>query len=408
MRARSSSSTTSRRSPGSSATTSSTRASPSDRARDGTRRSTRARAERPDLVVLDLGLPELDGLDVTRDAAARLGRADHHAHRPRRRDRQLVGLELGADDYVTKPFSPRELVARVRAVLRRVDAARRRRSELIRAGDLDARRAADAGRRSPAGAVDLTPTEFQLLAALARQPGRVFTRVAAPRRGPRRRLRVVRAGDRRPRQEPPPQDRAGRRGTPRYILTVYGVGYRLGRAVTAARPAWRRRRGGPPGGRQGETQWPPPAGGREATGAACAGRFMRRIGCFFVLRGGLVLLVVGGRRCSAGVIGERDRRRRDRRSRSCIGLAGHCRILVDRSAGPSAAPAGPVGDLIEAAGRVEAGDFSDARSPEARSARGPPLARAFNAMSARLEETRAAAPIRSSPTSPTSCARRSP
>src|SRR6185503_12738015 len=133
-----------------------------------------ARSGRPDLIVLDLGLPKVDGLDVTRTLrresnvpiimlTARVDESD-----------KLVGLEIGADDYVTKPFSPRELVARVRAVFRRVDAAPDR-GELIRAGDVTLdrprMRAEVAGRR-----LDLTPAEFELLATLARQPGRVFTR----------------------------------------------------------------------------------------------------------------------------------------------------------------------------------------------------------------------------------------
>src|SRR5438046_8596209 len=100
-----------------------------------------ARTRRPDLVVLDLGLPHMDGLDVTRALrkqsnvpiimlTARVDESD-----------KLIGLELGADDYVTKPFSPKELVARVRAVFRRIDAAPER-GDVIRAGDvtLDKRR----------------------------------------------------------------------------------------------------------------------------------------------------------------------------------------------------------------------------------------------------------------------------
>jgi two-component system alkaline phosphatase synthesis response regulator PhoP len=134
-----------------------------------------ARTKRPDLIVLDLGLPHIDGLDVTRALrkqsnvpiimlTARVDESD-----------KLIGLELGADDYMTKPFSPKELVARVRAVLRRIDAAPER-GELIRAGDLTLdkhRMQASVGKRS----IELTSTEFELLATLASQPGRVFTRV---------------------------------------------------------------------------------------------------------------------------------------------------------------------------------------------------------------------------------------
>ncbi len=132
------------------------------------------RRERPDLIVLDLALPEIDGLDVARALrkesevpiimlTARADEAD-----------RLVGLELGADDYIVKPFSPKELVARVRAVLRRWDGARAG-TEVVRAGDLALdipRMHASLGGRT----LDLTPTEFRLLEVLARQPGRIFTR----------------------------------------------------------------------------------------------------------------------------------------------------------------------------------------------------------------------------------------
>jgi DNA-binding response OmpR family regulator len=192
-------------------------------ARDGHEALMRARTERPDLIVLDLGLPGIDGLDVTRALrrdtglpiimlTARAAEAD-----------TVVGLELGADDYVTKPFSPRELVARVRAVLRRREADAG--GVILRAADLSLdlgrMRVEAAGRR-----IDLTPSEFALLAAMARQPGRVFTRsqlldaihgvafesyeraIDAHVKNIRRKL------------EPDPRQ-------PRYLLTVYGVGYRL-------------------------------------------------------------------------------------------------------------------------------------------------------------------------------------
>jgi DNA-binding response OmpR family regulator len=135
----------------------------------------------------------------------------------------VVGLELGADDYVTKPFSPRALTARIRAVLRRHagDGA----AELIRAGDLvlDVPRLRATVADRP---VELTATEFQLLAALARQPGRVFTRsqlldaihgVAFDSYE-----RAIDAHVKNIRRKLEPDPRA-----PRYVLTVYGVGYRL-------------------------------------------------------------------------------------------------------------------------------------------------------------------------------------
>ena len=183
-----------------------------------------ARTKRPDLIVLDLGLPHMDGLDVTRTLrrqssvpiimlTARVDESD-----------KLIGLELGADDYVTKPFSPKELVARVRAVFRRIDAAPER-GDVIRAGEvtLDKRRMqASVGQQS----IDLTSTEFELLATLASQPGRVFTRaqlldairgvevesfdraIDAHVKNVRRKL------------EPDPRN-------PRYVLTVHGVGYKF-------------------------------------------------------------------------------------------------------------------------------------------------------------------------------------
>src|SRR5213595_485781 len=128
-------------------------------ARDGPEALMRARTDHPDLVVLDLGLPGLDGFEVTnrlrRDSSVpiiMLTARDDEADK-------LVGLELGADDYVTKPFSPKELVARVRAVLRRVEGMEAPR-DLVRAGDVELdvprMRVTVAGRR-----VDLTPTEFQ-------------------------------------------------------------------------------------------------------------------------------------------------------------------------------------------------------------------------------------------------------
>ena len=133
-----------------------------------------ARARRPDLIVLDLGLPLMDGLDVTRTLRKQSNvPIIMLTARVEERDK-VMGLELGADDYVTKPFSPKELVARVRAVFRRVDSAPEP-GEVIRAGavTLDKRRMQATAADKP---IDLTPTEFELLATLARQPGRVFTR----------------------------------------------------------------------------------------------------------------------------------------------------------------------------------------------------------------------------------------
>ena len=183
-----------------------------------------AHARRPDLVVLDLGLPGMDGLDV-----ARALRRDSNVPlimltaRDDEVDR-ILGLELGADDYVTKPFSPRELVARVRAVLRRADRAVDP-ADTIRVGDLTLdvprMRVEVAGRP-----VDLTATEFQLLTALARQPGRIFTRaqlldaVHGVAFESYERAIDTHIKNLRRKLEPEPRQ-------PRYVLTVYGVGYRL-------------------------------------------------------------------------------------------------------------------------------------------------------------------------------------
>lgn len=133
------------------------------------------RHERPHLVVLDLNLPGMDGLDVCRAMhqtsdvpiimlTARAEEAD-----------RLIGLELGADDYIIKPFSPRELVARVRAVLRRVEGRGQPQEQRLVAGPVEL----DGSRRQAwlnGQPLDLTATEFDLLAALMQQPGRVFTR----------------------------------------------------------------------------------------------------------------------------------------------------------------------------------------------------------------------------------------
>jgi two-component system, OmpR family, alkaline phosphatase synthesis response regulator PhoP len=183
-----------------------------------------ARSSKPDLIVLDLGLPQLDGLDVTRSIrkdsdvpiimlTARSEESD-----------KLIGLELGADDYLTKPFSPKELVARVRTVLRRTNRATSP-DEIIRVADLtlDVPRLRLTVGNQP---IELTTTEFQLLMTLARQPGRIFTRgqlldavhgiafesyeraIDAHIKNIRRKL------------EPNPRE-------PRYILTMYGMGYKF-------------------------------------------------------------------------------------------------------------------------------------------------------------------------------------
>ncbi len=177
-----------------------------------------------DLVLLDLNLPSMDGLDVARElrrtapvplvmVTARVDEAD-----------RLIGLELGADDYIPKPFSPREVVARVRAVLRRA------RGEIqpppiVRAADvvIDVVRhqVTVAGRE-----VSLTPTEFQLLLTLAREPGRAFTRLqlleATQGEAYQGYERTIDAHVKNLRAKIEPDPRK-----PRYIQTVFGVGYRF-------------------------------------------------------------------------------------------------------------------------------------------------------------------------------------
>jgi len=183
-----------------------------------------ARAERPDLIVLDLMLPEIDGLDVCRalrresDVAIIMLTA-----RSEEADR-LIGLELGADDYITKPFSPRELVARVRATLRRVQ-GKVFTPGMIRAGeleiDVESQRVLFKG-----NPVHLTRFEFALLSTLARSPGQVFSRaqlldklhgvaVAGYDRSVDSHIKNIRR-----KIETDPT-------RPGFILTVYGVGYRF-------------------------------------------------------------------------------------------------------------------------------------------------------------------------------------
>jgi DNA-binding response OmpR family regulator len=141
---------------------------------DGVRALEAVRVRRPDLVVLDLGLPRLDGIDVARAIRAESDLPIIMLTARVQEDDRLRGLEIGADDYITKPFSPRELVARVRAVLRRTE-KRGENGDVFRAGEL----VIDVPRMSVKRgetAIELTPTEFQIVAMLARHAGRVFTR----------------------------------------------------------------------------------------------------------------------------------------------------------------------------------------------------------------------------------------
>ena len=185
-----------------------------------------ARTVKPVLVILDLSLPNLDGLDFTREIrkysnvpiimlTARADELD-----------KLVGLELGADDYMTKPFSPKELVARVRVVFRRMELSSHPVEEIVQVSDLTLHvprlRVLVENRQIE----ELTPTEFELLLTLARFPGRVFTRsqlldaihgvafesyeraIDAHIKNIRRKIELETSD-------------------PRYIITVYGVGYKF-------------------------------------------------------------------------------------------------------------------------------------------------------------------------------------
>ncbi len=192
-----------------------------------------ARQEKPDLIILDLMLPEMDGLDVCRalrrdpDPAVADVPIIMLTARVEETDR-VLGLELGADDYVTKPFSPRELVARVRAMLRRLKPTgegRAQATSLLRAGDLvldPVRREVRLGDQL----VDLTPTEYDILYLLMSNPGRPFSRAdildhvqGIAFEGYERSVDVHIKNLRRKLGDDP--------RSPRFIQTIYGVGYKF-------------------------------------------------------------------------------------------------------------------------------------------------------------------------------------
>ncbi len=185
------------------------------------------RTEQPDLVILDLMLPDRDGWDITRAVRSdeRLGRLPIIMLTARVEDTdKIIGLELGADDYITKPFNPREVVARVRAVLRRaIDAPVQQR--LLQMGGLvldpSRHEVSIDGRK-----IEVTPTEFEVLKLMMENPGHAFTRLELIEKG----LGYSYAGmeraidshikNLRKKIEPDPTN-------PTYIQTVYGVGYRI-------------------------------------------------------------------------------------------------------------------------------------------------------------------------------------
>jgi two-component system alkaline phosphatase synthesis response regulator PhoP len=193
-------------------------------AKDGLTALATARRERPDLIVLDLALPAMDGLDVCRTLrresdvpiimlTARVEEAD-----------RLIGLELGADDYITKPFSPRELVARVRSVLRRTQGEIHQ-PEIIRAADLEIHLGGHRVTRA-GDPVNLSRIEFNLLVIFARHPGLTYTRAQLLERihgyafeGYDRSIDAHVKNLRRKLEREPAE--------PQYILTVYGVGYKF-------------------------------------------------------------------------------------------------------------------------------------------------------------------------------------
>ena len=193
-------------------------------ASDGQQALTVFRHEKPALVLLDLNLPVLDGLDVCRalrkESAAPIIMVTARVEETDR----LIGLELGADDYISKPFSPREVVARVRAVLRRTEGEPMRAETLV-ADDLTIDLTKHSVRLKDR-ALELTPTEFDLLAVLMENPGRAFTRLQLLDRVQGEAFdgyeRTIDAHIKNLRQkiELDPKN-------PRYILTVFGVGYKF-------------------------------------------------------------------------------------------------------------------------------------------------------------------------------------
>jgi DNA-binding response OmpR family regulator len=193
-------------------------------AADGQEALMLARQEQPDLILLDLMMPNMGGYDFIR-AYGKDGAAPIIILTARLEENdKVLGLELGADDYVTKPFSPRELTARVRAVLRRASPEALE-TDVVRAADMTLDRSSRevmVGQRR----VDLTPSEFDLLATLMSSPGRVYTRLELLERlqgtayeGYERTI-DVHIRNLRTKIEPDARN-------PRYVETVFGVGYRF-------------------------------------------------------------------------------------------------------------------------------------------------------------------------------------
>jgi DNA-binding response OmpR family regulator len=183
-----------------------------------------AQKEKPDLIILDIMMPEMNGYDFMRAHRSTSDTPIIMLTAKVDDDEKVIGLELGADDYVTKPFKPRELMARVRNVLRRVGKSEATAKTLCVSDitlDRDSREVQVADR-----SVDLTPSEFDLLAALMSAPGRVYSRldlldvIQGVRYEGYERTIDTHIKNMRAKIEPDPRN-------PRYIETVYGVGYRL-------------------------------------------------------------------------------------------------------------------------------------------------------------------------------------
>ena len=197
-------------------------------AHDGSEALDAWRRRKPDLLVLDLMLPTIDGLDICRTVRAESSTPIIMLTARSTEDDKLYGLDIGADDYITKPFSPRELVARVRTVLRRTTDEP---TTTITVGDLTV----DFLRhqvRLRADIIHLTPKEFRLLAVLAGEPGKAFSRTALLEKvfgydydGLERTLDVHVMNLRKKVESDPAR--------PAYIQTVYGIGYKLDYAPEA-------------------------------------------------------------------------------------------------------------------------------------------------------------------------------
>jgi DNA-binding response OmpR family regulator len=192
---------------------------------DGRQALETARRLHPDLIILDLMLPKIDGLDVCRTLRAETDTPIIMLTARTTEEDKLIGLDLGADDYVTKPFSPRELMARLRAVLRRSVEEKKGSPTRLECGDL----VVDFMRRQVSlqgEIIHLTPKEFRLLEILIRQPGRVFSRLDLLEGafgydyGGLERTVDVHIMNLRKKIEPNPDQ-------PRYVQTAYGMGYKF-------------------------------------------------------------------------------------------------------------------------------------------------------------------------------------